>query len=97
MYTLYVLKVALLQDKQRQEYSQAYEGHMVNVQKELFSLREKATAIANDTTRDEKLQKLDSDTKIYRNEALKLDQSTNDLRKHLLSMTNALNTIGMNF
>lgn len=67
---------------------------MVNVQKELHALREKATAIANDRTRDEKLQKLDSDTQEFRNEALRLDEAANELRKQLQSMTTSLNALG---
>ena len=85
----------MLQDKQRQEYAVAYEAHMVNVQKELHTLREKAVAIANDTTREEKLRKLDSDTLTFRNEALKLDRTTNDLRKTLVILADSVNTIGM--
>eukprot|EP01041_Mallomonas_annulata_P003561 gene3561-7084_t len=86
-------KVGILQDKQRQEYAVAYEHHMINVQKELHTLREKATAIANDRTRDEKLKKLDSDTQAFRNEALRLDASSNGLRKSLRSMASTLNTV----
>lgn len=86
-------KVANLQDKQRQEYTQAYEHHMINIQKELHALREKATAIANDRTRDEKLKKLDEDTLAFRNEALRLDVVTKDLRKTLRTLTGSLHTV----
>lgn len=86
-------KIALLQDKQRQEYITAYEHHMINVQKELHTLREKATAIANDRTRDEKLKKLDLDTQSFRNESLRLDMVSNELRKTLRAMTSTLQTV----
>lgn len=76
-------KVDVLVDKQRAEYTSAYEHHMIDVQNELYNLRQKATAIANDTTREEKLKKLDSDQKWFRNEALRLDVETNEYRKKL--------------
>jgi hypothetical protein len=61
----------------------AYEHHMIDVQRELHNLREKATAIANDTTREEKVKKLDSDQKWFRNEAMRLDVDTNVYRKKM--------------
>mmetsp|Transcript_9006 Transcript_9006/g.9525 ORF Transcript_9006/g.9525 Transcript_9006/m.9525 type:complete len:450 (+) Transcript_9006:81-1430(+) len=76
-------KVDILVDKQRHEYLQAYEHHMSDVQRELYNLREKATAIANDTTREEKIKKLDSDQKWFRNEAMRLDIETNEFRKKM--------------
>lgn len=56
---------------------------MSDVQRELYNLREKATAIANDTTREEKIKKLDSDQKWFRNEAMRLDIETNEFRKKM--------------
>lgn len=56
---------------------------MSDVQRELYNLREKATAIANDTTREEKIKKLDSDQKWFRNEAMRLDVETNEYRKKM--------------
>lgn len=76
-------KVDVLVDKQRAEYMHAYEHHMIDVQRELHNLREKATAIANDTTREEKIKKLDSDQKWFRNEAMRLDVDTNVYRKKM--------------
>lgn len=73
----------MLVDKQRSEYMHAYEHHMIDVQRELHNLREKATAIANDTTREEKIKKLDSDQKWFRNEAMRLDVDTNVYRKKM--------------
>jgi len=61
----------------------AYEHHMIDVQRELHNLREKATAIANDTTREEKVKKLDADQKWFRNEAMRLDVDTNVYRKKM--------------
>ena len=46
-------KVETLIEKQRNEYIQAYESHMQEVQKELHSLREKVADIANDETKNE--------------------------------------------
>ena len=79
----YIFKVDVLVDKQRAEYMHAYEHHMIDVQRELHNLREKATAIANDTTREEKIKKLDSDQKWFRNEAMRLDVDTNVFRKKM--------------
>lgn len=76
-------KVDVLVDKQRAEYMHAYEHHMIDVQRELHNLREKATAIANDTTREEKIKKLDYDQKWFRNEAMRLDVDTNVYRKKM--------------
>jgi len=67
---------------------------MINVQKELHALREKATAIANDRTRDEKIKTLEIDTQAYRNEALRLDLATTELRKKLRTLTGNLHTVG---
>ena len=86
-------KVEGMIDKQRNEYVQAYGHHMRDVQKELHLLREKATAIANDRTRDEKIKKLDYDQKWYRNEAIRLDSETNILRKKLKSLTSNISEI----
>lgn len=91
------IKVEAMIDKQRSEYVQAYGHHMRDVQKELHNLREKATAIANDRTRDEKIKKLDSDQKWYRAEAIKLDAETNVLRKRLKGLTATIGSVGMLF
>ena len=48
------MKVKNLVDKQRKEYLYAYENHMLDVQKELYALREKVTDIANDDTKNGK-------------------------------------------
>lgn len=87
------VKVEAMIEKQRGEYVQAYGHHMRDVQKELHLLREKATAIANDRTRDEKIKKLDSDQKWYRTEAVKLDSETNILRMKLKSLTGNITSV----
>jgi hypothetical protein len=87
-------KLDMLIDKQRSEYTQAYERHMIDVQRELYNLREKATAIANDTTREEKLKKLDADQKFYRNESLRLDVETNEHRKKLRETKSMIQSAG---
>lgn len=88
------VQVDLLVDKQRHEYLQAYEHHMSDVQRELFNLREKATAIANDTTREEKIKKLDMDQKWFRNEAMRLDIETNEFRKKMRSIKVTIQSTG---
>jgi hypothetical protein len=85
----------VLVDKQRTEYMQAYEHHMSDVQRELFNLREKATAIANDTTREEKIKKLDSDQKWFRNEAMKLDVETNEYRRKMRDIKVMIQSTGV--
>lgn len=87
-------KVDTLVDKQRHEYTQAYEYHMFEIQKELHRLREKATAIANDTTRDEKLSNLNKDQKWFRAEAMRLDVETNQLRRVLRALTGKIKAVG---
>lgn len=87
----------MLVEKQRSEYTQAYEYHMIDVQRELYILREKATAIANDTTREEKLKKLDADQKWFKNEALRLDIETNEYRKKLRDTKSMIQSAGKLF
>lgn len=88
-------KVDSLVDKQRHEYTQAYEYHMFDIQKELHRLREKAAQIANDTTRDEKLANLDKDQKWYRAEAMRLDMETNQMRRVLQALTGKITSAGI--
>lgn len=68
---------------------------MSDVQKELYNLREKATAIANDTTREEKIKKLDSDQKWFRNEAMRLDVETNEFRKKMRDIKVTIQSTGI--
>jgi hypothetical protein len=86
-------KVGNMVDKQRAEYMQAYEHHMLDVQRELHLLRDKVTEIANDETRSDKLITLSSDEKFYKNEALTYDIETNELRKKLRVLTGKMQTI----
>ena len=90
-----VSQVDQLVEKQRSEYVQAYEFHMSDVQRELYNLREKATAIANDTTREEKIKKLDSDQKWFRNEAMRLDVETNEYRKKMRNIKVLIQSTGI--
>ena len=76
------------------EYTQAYEYHMFDVQQELHRLREKANAIANDTTREEKINALDKDQKWFRTEAMRLDVETNQLRRVLRNLTGRIHSVG---
>jgi chromosome segregation ATPase len=70
---------------------------MSDVQRELYNLREKATAIANDTTREEKIKKLDSDQKWFRNEAMRLDVETNEYRKKMRNIKVLIQSTGNQF
>ncbi len=90
-------KIVSMVEKQRNEYIQAYSHHMKDVQKELHILREKATAIAHDKTRDEKLKKLDSDQNWYRNEAIRLDSESHVLRKKIRDFKDRISSVGMLF
>jgi uncharacterized protein (DUF342 family) len=86
-------KVDLLVEKQRSEYIQAYEHHMHDVQKELHILREKASEIANDKTKEEKLSKLENDQKFFRNEAIRLDFETTESRKKLRNILSKAHSV----
>ena len=86
-------KVELLVEKQRAEYIQAYEHHMHDVQKELHILREKASEIANDKTKEDKLSKLESDQKFFRTEAIRLDFETTEARKKLRNIISKAHSV----
>lgn len=76
-------KVEVLVDKQRNEYMVAYENHMQDVQRELHSLRGKVADIANDETKADKTAKLKEDQIRFKNEALKLEADSDEIRKRL--------------
>ena len=86
-------KVELMVDKQRVEYEEAYEFHMEGVQKELHFLREKAKEIANDKTKEEKINQLDSNQKFYSAESIRLDAETNELRKKLRTLAGTVHVV----
>ena len=87
-------KVNNMVDKQRGEYMHAYEQHMYDVQKQLHLLREKVTEIANDKTRDEKIQQLSADQIKYRHEALFFDEAAADLRKKIKRLKETMSSVG---
>lgn len=87
-------KVESLIDKQRNEYIQAYENHMQDVQKELFNLREKVSEIANDDTKSEKMEGLKSDQIRYKDEALELEAYSDSLRKKLKNLMSKIYAVG---
>ena len=87
-------KVNNMVDKQREDYMHAYEQHMYDVQKELHTLREKVTEIANDKTRDEKIKQLSTDQIKYRHEALFYDEESALLRKKIKALKETLNSVG---
>lgn len=88
-------KVKDIVDAQTKEYLQAFEQHMLVVQKELQALKLKTTAIANDKTKDAKLQQLDAERQRYRAEALRLDALAAELRDKLASYKNKVLEAGV--
>ena len=88
-------KVKDIVDAQTKEYLQAFEQHMLVVQKELQALKLKTTAIANDKTKDAKLQQLDAERQGYRAEALRLDALAAELRDKLASYKNKVLEAGV--
>jgi chromosome segregation ATPase len=87
-------KVESLVDKQRNEYIQAYESHMQEVQKELHSLREKVADIANDETKNEKTESLKANQKKYKEEALKLETDSDEILKKIKKLIRKIYTVG---
>lgn len=87
-------KVETLIDKQRNEYIQAYESHMQEVQKELHSLREKVADIANDETKNEKTETLKLNQKKYKEEALKLESDSDEILKKIKKLVRKVYTVG---
>jgi hypothetical protein len=87
-------KVDRLIDKQRQEYIQAYESHVQDVQKELHTLRDKVYEIANDDTKNERTEKLKNDLKHYKTEALKLETGSEDLRISMARLVQKIYSAG---
>ena len=86
-------KVDLMVERQKGEYEEAYEFHMEGVQKELHFLREKAKEIANDKTKEEKINQLDNSQKFYSAESVRLDGETNELRKKLRSLAGTVHVV----
>jgi uncharacterized protein YukE len=89
-------KVDKLVDRQRQEYVQAYETHVQDVQKELHHLREKVYEIANDETKNERTEKLKEDLKNYKNEAIQLEEDSDELRSTMARLVRTINGAGNN-
>ena len=87
-------KVETLIEKQRNEYIQAYESHMQEVQKELHSLREKVADIANDETKNEKTETLKQNQKKYKEEALKLEFDSDEILKKIKKLVRKVYTVG---
>ncbi len=87
-------KVDKLIDKQRQDYIQAYETHVQDVQKELLNLREKVFEIANDDTKNERTEKLKDDLKIYKQEAIQLEEGSDELRSTMARLVRELYSAG---
>ena len=86
-------KVENLIEKQRNEYIQAYESHMQEVQKELHSLREKVADIANDETKNEKTESLKVNQKKYKEEALKLESDSDEILKKIKKLLRKIYTV----
>ena len=86
-------KVGGMIDSQRTEFMTAYEHHMIDVQRELQSLREKVATIESAATLSSKLDSLDAAQKRYKEEALYLDSETLDLRKRLRKLVGILHSV----
>jgi septation ring formation regulator EzrA len=67
---------------------------MFDVQQELHRLREKAVLIANDTTREEKLKKLQEDEQKWRADAMRLDQETAKCKRTLHALSKKIGLAG---
>lgn len=87
-------KVDKLIDKQRQDYIQAYETHVQDVQKELLNLREKVYEIANDDTKNERTEKLKDDLRSYKSEAIQLEEGSDELRSTMARLVRELYSAG---
>lgn len=87
-------KVDRMVDKQRQDYVAAYEAHIQDVQKELHHLREKAHDIANDDTKQERTLKLRNDLERFKNEALDLEQKSDQIRSTMLKLVKKMHAVG---
>jgi len=83
-------KVGVMVDNQRADFMTAYEHHIIDVQRELQSLREKVAVIESDATLKAKLDTLDSNQKKFKEEALNLDSESLDLRKKLRKLVGIL-------
>lgn len=86
-------KVGGMIDSQRSEFMTAYEHHMIDVQRELQSLREKVATIESAATLSSKLDSLDAAQKRYKEEALYLDGETLDMRKRLRKLVGILHSV----
>lgn len=90
--TAFGKKIGNLADKQRNEYMLAYENHMIDIQRELHQLREKAKEITNKKTMDDKIKSLIVEEEHFKTTALEYDTETNLLRKRLRRITDDLLT-----
>ena len=86
-------KVGGMIDTQRADFMTAYEHHIIDVQRELQSLREKVAVIESDATLKAKLDSLDANQKKFKEEALGLDAETLDLRKKLRKLVGILRSV----
>jgi septation ring formation regulator EzrA len=68
---------------------------MFDVQQELHRLREKAVLIANDTTREEKLKKLQEDEQKWRADSMRLDQETAKCKRTLHALSQKIGLAGL--
>lgn len=87
-------KVDVMVDKQRMDFMQAYEHHIFDIIKEINYLREKVNEVANDKARNEKMQELDRQQNMYKNEALALDVETAALKKKLRVLAGKIQIMG---
>jgi len=86
-------KVGGMVDTQRADFMTAYEHHIIDVQRELQSLREKVAVIESDSTLKAKLDSLDVNQKKFKEEALNLDTESLDLRKKMRKLVSILHSV----
>ena len=80
-------KVQVMKEKQKKEYIEAYAKHMEDLQVELIRLRELVAEIANDKTKQNKIQELKDDEVFYKAEAVRLDALCVNWRKRIKDFT----------
>lgn len=90
-------KVDKMIDKQRIEYIQAYEGHMQDVQRELHTLRDKVSEMANNHTKNERTEKLKAEIIQFKSDALQLETDSDYLRGVMAKTVQKIYTVGKKF
>ena len=86
-------KIDVMKQNQENEYVEAYDVHMRDVQRQLHELKELLAEVTSESKKAEKLQELQDDQALYKQEAVRLDQSTISGRKKIRDMTAKLHSV----